>query len=210
VARHQKERKALLEAQKKENIARTEKRNQSKAKGLKAFLGKVTGISALIRKKHKQQDQAKTKKQEQAFKTLKTRQNRQVQDMNRRFRALGSLERRESRSLKTALQRRQYKNLGRAFRQTAPAREPEKPKRLSQEFSRHTAAQARTTPLHSSQEKLEKIRQTGQDITKPKTSEEAKAQDSLAEAFRLAAKQKAKREQDKDRTRDDPGRTMSR
>jgi len=132
VERHQQERKTLLEAQKQENIARAEKREQATAKGLKGFLGKVTGISALLRRKHKQQDQAKTKKQAQAFKTLKARQNRQVQDMNRRFRALGSLERRESRSLKTALQRRQYKHLNQKFRQAVSSREPEKQIRPSQ------------------------------------------------------------------------------
>lgn len=153
--------------------------------------------------------------QGQALKTLKTRQNRQVQDINRRFRALGSLERRESRSLKTALQRRQYKNLNREFRHVASAKEPEKQKRPSQEFSRQTPDQARTTPTlqkrpPSRHVKLEEIRETGQDITNPQVSEETKAQDSLAEAFRRAEKQKAKREQEKDRTRDDPGRTRSR
>ena len=185
VERHQKEQQRLREAQEKEVTARTEKRKQTKAKGLKAFLGKVTGISALLRKKHKQQDQAFSQKHQNARKALKSRQNRQAQDMNRRFRALASMDRRESQSLKTSLQRRQYKNLTREFRQKAGQKRP----------STH-------------EQQLEDIKTTGKDITKPQTAEEAKAQDSLAEAFRRAEKQKQKREQTKDR--DDPGRTLSR
>ena len=92
------------------------------------------------------------------------------------------------------------------------AREPEKQKKPSQEFSRPTPDQARTRHKHlsSRHEKREEIKDTGQDITKPHAPEKTKADDALAEAFRRADKQKAKREQEKDRTHDDPGRTMAR
>ena len=220
LARHQMKRNSLLDAQKKEITALTDKRKKAKGKGLKAFLAKVTGISLLVRKKQKKEDQAKEKKHKQVFKALKTRQNRQVQDMNRRFRTLASLEKRESRSLNTALQRRQYKALQKEKQTHQQARTKEQ-KDLREDFkhSQRPEQQVReqqpATPLPGPAPsdlagKREASTKTGREISKVSEKEETKEDKALAEAFRRAEKQKEKRAQQQKDQSHNPGRGMSR
>ena len=217
MTRHRTERQALLKGQEKERQALTRKQEREKPKGLKALLGKVTGKQSTLKHKHQQELKALQTKQKKGFKTLVARQNREAKIMNRRFHSLGAVEKREARSLSTALQRRQLISLAQEYRkaQNAPQRtiKPDFARAVQPVEQERTASQGPApspAPSLSQEDTLEAIRETGQDIVRPTQPEAMQEQDSLAEAFRRAQKQKEKREQAKDRDRDDPGRTRDR
>lgn len=217
MTRHRRERNAIQEVQKKERLALMRKQDREKPKGLKALLGKVTGKQSTLKQKHQQELRALQTKQKKGFKTLVARQNRETKMLNRRFHALGAVEKREARSLSTALQRRQLISLAQEYRKAQKAPQ----KTIKPDFARaaQPGEQERASgqglvpspaPSLSQEETLEAIRETGQDIVQLTTPEATQEQDSLAEAFRRAQRQKEKREQAKERDRDDPGRTLSR
>ncbi|MCB0375385.1 MAG: hypothetical protein KDD04_05650, partial [Sinomicrobium sp.] len=213
MTRHRTERQALLKTQEKERRALTRKQEKEKPKGLKALLGKVTGKQITLKHKHQQEMRELQTKQKKGFKTLVARHNREAKTLNRRFHALGAVEKREARSLSTALQRRQLISLAQEFRKA----QKESQKTIKPDFTRaaQTVTQEKTSgqglaPSPSQGQKIEAIRETGQDIVRPAQAEAMQEQDSLGEAFRRAQKQKEKREQAKDRDRGDPGRTRDR
>lgn len=103
--RHRAEREALLSIQRDRNKAAAEERRAQERKGFSAFLAKITGIEALKNRRIKEQDAQRTEAQRENIGELTRRQERERRDLARQYRALGRVEKRELRSLETALRR---------------------------------------------------------------------------------------------------------
>ncbi len=103
--RHRAERDALLSIQRDRNRAIAQKRRAREPKGLKAFLGKITGFVKLRRQRQNEEDAQRTEAQRENIGELTRRQERERRDLARQYRALGRVEKRELRSLETAIRR---------------------------------------------------------------------------------------------------------
>jgi len=115
-ARHQDEMFALEGAFRDQIERITREREARRPTGLAAFLGRVTGMSVLIKTLARRKDRRLhvrhltrrarlTRQHEEERQAQGSRQLRQRRAMARRFRALGKIERREGRSLETAWRR---------------------------------------------------------------------------------------------------------
>lgn len=211
--RHRKQQQALVTRQVRAAAEIETKRRERAGKGLTGFFKKVTGISSLIRIKHERQDKARKVKDQEAMQTLKRRQQREVQDVKQQSRALASIEKREARSLRTKINREQFRGIIRAHEQAregaqlTPSQKTklrefiETGREISQEeaptLSKKTGRAGRHTD--APQVDLEQIKQTGREIVAP-AKEAPKLTDSFTEALqrRIEAK-KADKERDRNR-----------
>ncbi len=215
--RHRTARADLAAAQKKDRAALVKKFHQEKPAGMKKLLSKITGSEKARKKEFTQKARFLKKRHARAGKAFKARHAREGQDMTRRFRALASVERKESRALTTALKRTQFQSLTQAYQKAQGiVQETEQaatPKPLTPEFTRAAKdapkqkERSRLSP--SQQEKVEGIKKAAKETTTPAAPETIKEQDSLSEAFRRLEKQKEKRAREKNRNHD-PGRGMGR
>jgi hypothetical protein len=117
--RHSAERDALSELHASENRGILSARAFRQPQGLRAFIMRITGFKMLIGLKHRREDALRSKDQAKQMEALKTRHERELQDIARRGRALDSIDAREKFSLATT-QRRE------AFQRSIalPARKP--------------------------------------------------------------------------------------
>lgn len=174
--RHRAERAALLAVQRDRNLKIAKERRESAPRGLPAFLGTVTGITAMMKKRQSKEDAQRTKAQRDSIEQLTRRQERERRDLARQYRALGRVEKRETRSFETKI-KREFLAAGNAGR-TQPANDL----RPAQEC----------TP--------EQVRDNARDITTPPAPRGGTViTDKFAEALKQRAEQK---KHDKERKRD--------
>lgn len=101
--RQAKEEKALIGAQAAKNRQILTERYQNRPQGLAAFLGRVTGIQAIIDYRHRKQDEKREEIHLKEQKELEQRHKLQTKDLNRQFTALDKIDKREISSLKTSI-----------------------------------------------------------------------------------------------------------
>ena len=123
--RHRAERAALLAVQRDRNMKIAKERRESEPKGLAAFLGKITGIASLTKKRQQETDAQRTQAQRETIGQLTRRQKRESRDLARHFRALGRVEKREIRALETKLRREALTQERTAIREQNRPRAPE-------------------------------------------------------------------------------------
>lgn len=116
-SRHHEEMAALESAFQDETARIRRNRDAHRPRGLAAFLGRVTGMAYLMRKRHERQDRrrardhedrkaALSRRHDDERRALQARQRLQRLDMARHARALSQIERREAATLKAAQRRR--------------------------------------------------------------------------------------------------------
>ena len=106
VGRHMSERDGLKAAQQAQNTGIVSARLQNQPKGFMAFLTRITGIKLIAEARQKQQDKARAAEHKQQTEALKRTHDRELHDMDRRYRALDRLEARENMSAETGAQAR--------------------------------------------------------------------------------------------------------
>ena len=146
--RQAEDRKALQERQTAEAARIAADRRAQEPKGLAAFLGKITGITALRKGRQAAQEAKRTAKEQRAIDALERRHVREQRDFSRQERALSRVEKREVRSLETLLRREIF-----AQRQTIPRRDREQTaeqQRKAQQL-RENAAEIATAPEEPAQ-----------------------------------------------------------
>jgi hypothetical protein len=116
ITRHEAERGSLKMAQHEQNTGIAGARLQKQPRGFMAFLTRVTGIKMIV---EKVQDKARAAAQQKQTAALQRTHDRELHDMDRRYRALERLEMRENRSAETALNREQFQDL---LKKKPPAR----------------------------------------------------------------------------------------
>jgi hypothetical protein len=89
-------------------------------RGVMAFLARITGFNALTAFRHAREDRQRTAEQRQQTAALLRRHRREMQNFRHQESALGSLDKRERRSLETALRREALQRLRRADRSIQP------------------------------------------------------------------------------------------
>lgn len=215
--RHRTQQKALLAKQVRAAAEIETKRRERESKGLSGFFRKVTGINALIRKKHERQDKTRNAKDLHDMQTLKRRQQRELQDLKQQGRALTSVERREARSLRTKIKREQFRGIIHAHEQEreGPQLTPSQKTRLREFIAtgREISQEEAPTPSKTTGRTgrsgrqtdgpeigLEQIKQTGQEIVRPPAEAQPTLTDSFAEALRRRVEEKkAAKERDRNR-----------
>lgn len=179
--RHRAERAALLAVQRDRNKALAEERRERKPKGLAAFLGRITGIDKLRKRRQQEQDAQRTKAQRESIGQLTRRQERERRDLARQYRALGRVEKRESRALET---------------------------RLRRDIRTHERAAARQVQQQERHKEPENIRPEFREIAAPPAAPaQPPAGNVITDKFREALKARAEekkrqKDRDKDRSRD--------
>lgn len=186
---HKTEISALRELQQAQTAAVFRQRQEKQPRGLAAFLVRITGINALVQLRHGKQDKERTGQQGRQSDALQRRHKRELADIDRRARALGFVEKREARSLRTAWRREQNKSLKRA---------------------------AELDRAGKQRERLGQLQQNAADITKPKEHQQ-QAHDTLPPKFNEAAKrireqtaESSSRKPERDRTQDLTDKNLSR
>jgi len=111
IARHMSERDGLKAAQLAQNTGVISARLQKKPKGFMAFLTRITGIKLVLDARQKQQDKARDAEQKQQTEALQRTHDRELHEMDRRYRALERLDARENRSADMALKREEFQLL---------------------------------------------------------------------------------------------------
>ena len=106
IARHMSERDGLKAAQQAQNTGIVSARLQKKPKGFMAFLTRVTGIKLVLDARRKQQDKARDVEHKQQAQALQRTHDREMHEIDRRYRALERLDARENRSADMALHAR--------------------------------------------------------------------------------------------------------
>ena len=217
ITRHREETAALRQMQKEEAAGVEAQRRQRQPKGLAAFLSRITGIQAIAEYRHRKQDFQRAQEHRQQRSALARRHRSEMTDFAHHEHALGRVEKRELRSLRTELRRDQFRVLAAPTREqriaqkerdlkensrdiTAPppVKKPERTKDSLAETFRKSAEQDKQKPT------TEKITENAADITKPSQppAQPQKQQEpdrqSLKEAFQRRAAQKRS-----DRDRDD-------
>lgn len=102
---HRAERAALLSLQRDRNRALARERRSAEPDGLAAFLGRITGIERIRKKRQKEADAQRIKAQRLSIKELAGRHAGELKDIARQYRALARVEKREIRSMETAVRR---------------------------------------------------------------------------------------------------------
>lgn len=105
-----------------ENRTIAEQRSQRQPRGLTAFLGRITGIQALINRRQRRQDEGRSEEQRAQREALERRHQREAHEFRRIESAIRRVEIREKRSLETALRREQFRLV--AAPQKMPERQP--------------------------------------------------------------------------------------
>jgi hypothetical protein len=132
--RHSTERAALAGAHSHEERGVADRRRRHEPKGLLHFLGKITGVNALIRHRQKKQDLGRAERQGAELAGLEQRHEREIAEFSRHYRALARVENREINSLETAIRRETIRqavvtprhdrtSARQIFNERAPARE---------------------------------------------------------------------------------------
>jgi hypothetical protein len=111
IGRHMTERDLLKGAQQAQNTGIVSARLQKQPKGFMAFLTRITGIKLITEARQKQQDKARVAEHKKQTQALHRTHDRELQEMDRRYRALARLDGRENRSAETALKREQFLQL---------------------------------------------------------------------------------------------------
>jgi hypothetical protein len=117
---HTGERKALAELQSARGAAVLQERAARQPTGVLAFLARITGFNALTDFRHAREDKQRIAEQRQQTAALIRRHRREMQDFRHQESALGSLDKRERRSLETALRREALRRLTRPDRTIQP------------------------------------------------------------------------------------------
>jgi hypothetical protein len=144
-AQHKAEREALEAAQDAEEKGVLSARLRAQPKGMIAFIARITGIRLLIDHRRKKQDKQRQAEHSRQKLALQRRHEREVMDFQHRHRGLTALEKREKRSLETALRRDQFRLITRAS-SIAPAKTAGKqahPPALTAEQRAHMKAMQR-------------------------------------------------------------------
>ena len=76
-----------------------------------AFLARVTGIKLIVEARQQRQDKARAAEHKQQTEALNRTHDRELHEMDRRYRALAVLDARENKSAETALKREQFQQL---------------------------------------------------------------------------------------------------
>jgi hypothetical protein len=111
IGRHMTEREGLKAAQTAQITGIVSARLQRQPKGFMAFLTRITGIKLIVEARHKQQDTARAAEHQQQAQSLKDTHDRELHEMDRRYRALDLLDVRENSSAETALRREEFQLL---------------------------------------------------------------------------------------------------
>jgi hypothetical protein len=111
IARHISEREGLKAAQQAQTTGIVSARLQRQPKGFMAFLTRITGIKLIVEARQKQQDKARGAEHQQQTESLKRTHDRELHEMDRRYRALDRLDARENRAADTALKREEFQLL---------------------------------------------------------------------------------------------------
>jgi len=117
---HAGERKALSELQTARGAAVLRERAAKQPRGVMAFLARVTGFDALAAFRHIREDLRRKVEQRLQTAALVRRHRREMQNFRHQEKALGSLDKRERRSLETALRREVLRRLTRPDRTIQP------------------------------------------------------------------------------------------
>ncbi len=192
--RHDAERRALADLQSSRNAEIARQRSARQPKGVIALLARVTGYDALTTYRQKRHD----RKMEEEFKAQKDalgrRHAREMEDFKHRERGLTSLEKRERRSLETALRREAFRRIAAPEKAIAPEKTPEKsiekkppaiklPETKVPEKAVPLAAQfreaAKPTRAQEQKAKVEDFKKTAAEITAPQKTEAAHGKDAV-------------------------------
>jgi hypothetical protein len=146
---HKAERTALGELQDAENKGVLGVRATKQPKGILGFLARITGIQVLVSMQQKKQDQQRTAEHIRQRQALERRHEREWQDFSRHKSALTRVEKRENRSLRTALRRAQLREISPPVKKPAPQLTPAQQakiargRELAEKFNRAGSAQPR-------------------------------------------------------------------
>ncbi len=143
---HGGERKALAELQIARSAAVLQERAARQPTGVLAFLARITGFNALTAFRHAREDKQRIAEQRQQTAALIRRHRREMQNFRHQESALGSLDKRERRSLETELRREALQRLARPDRTIQP------------EFT--AAATGKTEIRKGDDERKEKLKRT--------------------------------------------------
>jgi hypothetical protein len=126
---------ALLQTAENAGIAAT--RQDKKPSGITAFLMRVTGIKLIVDLSQRAQDKDRARQHDKQVKSLDGRQDRERRETARHYRALERVERRELRSLETALRREEFqkatgRGTSRPPEKEGPILAPPQPERMIQ------------------------------------------------------------------------------
>ena len=175
---HGGERKALAEVQSARSAAVLQERAARQPKGVMAFLAGITGFNALTAFRHTREDRLRGTEQRQQTAALIRRHRREMQNFRHQESARGSLDKRERRSLETALRREALQRLRSANRSIQP------------EFT--AAATGKTEIRKGDDERKEKLKKDFAAAAKGKEAAKTGGGESkgskAADAFKEAAK----------------------
>jgi hypothetical protein len=188
IGRHMTEREGLKAAHEAQNAGIATARLQKQPKGIMAFLARVTGIKLIVEARQKQHDKARAAEHKQQTESLQRTHDRELHEMDRRYRALAGLEARENTSAETALKREEFQLL----LKKQPARV------LKPEFDRAVQPGRGRTGTEDGKPLKE---------TFDKALKAAKPPIDLTEAFNREVENRISREE-RDRDRDGPDRTL--
>ena len=118
VFRHHAERAALRQLQTAEKRGATDRRADKPAKGLLAFLTRVTGITSLREMQQRRQDRQRNEQHRQQIALLNAKHQRERNELERHARSLKLLETRERLSYETALHRAEFMAIAQPQRET--------------------------------------------------------------------------------------------
>ena len=174
---HAGERKALAELQSARSAAVLQERAARQPTGVLAFLARITGFNALTAFRQAREDKQRVAEQRQQTAALIRRHRREMQNFRHQESALGSLDKRERRSLETELRREALQRLARPDRTIQP------------EFM--AAATGKTEIRKGDDERKEKLKRDFAAAAKGKEAAKTGGGESkgkAAEAFKEAAK----------------------
>ena len=189
IGRHMTEREGLKAAHEAQNAGIATARLQKQPKGIMAFLARVTGIKLIVEARQQRLDKARAAEHKQQTEALHRTHDRELHEMDRRYRALAVLDTRENKSAETALKREQFQQLV-LKKQPARILKPEFDRAAQQARERTGTADGK--PLKESFDKALKA---------------AKPPIDLTEAFNREVENRISREE-RDRDRDGPDRTL--
>jgi hypothetical protein len=167
VERHNAERKGLSDLQNARNAQIARDRAAKQPTGVLSFLARITGFNAITAFRHARQDRQTEQAHRQQTAALARRHKREMENFKHQERGLTALDKRESRSLETAIRREAFRAIAAPAKTRAPAPE--------------------LTPAQ--QAKLEKARQLAEEIS---SAASTRQRQSGQGAFELTPEQLAK------------------
>lgn len=143
VERHTAERKALSDLQGARNADIARERSAKQPKGVLAFIARVTGFNALTAFRQNLQDRKTGQEYRSQKEALARRHSREMENFSHHERGLASLEKRERRSLETALRREVFRRIAAPAKSRAAAAELNPQQRAKAEKAREIAGEFR-------------------------------------------------------------------